>query len=75
MFALAGQLYPDDPKTWDNFGNLQIALKQDAQARASYRCALALDPANVDAFDERSTLAQGPAGENGVPADCPVRPK
>lgn len=75
VFALAGQLYPDDPKTWDNFGNLQIALKQDAQARASYRCALALDPANVDAFDERSTLAQGPAGESGVPADCPVRPK
>jgi hypothetical protein len=75
VFQLAQTLYPDDPKTWDNFGALQVARKQMAEARASYRCALALDPANVDAFDERSTLSEGPAGESALPADCPVHPR
>lgn len=51
------ELYPKSALSWGKLGNAQIANGKKAQGLASYRRALALDPANLENVDERKALA------------------
>jgi hypothetical protein len=73
MFTLMTELYPDEWNSWESLGRAQTAANDLAAARASYRCALALDPENFDAGDLRAALAAAPEETPTMPANCPVR--
>jgi hypothetical protein len=72
MFTLMTELYPDEWNSWESLGRGQTAAGTAADARTSYRCALALDPENFDAGDLRAALAEAPNEPPTMPAACPV---
>jgi hypothetical protein len=72
IFGLLTELYPDSWNSWESMGRAQAAGKLLAQARESYRCALALDRENFDAADLRQALLEAPT-ETQLPTGCPAR--
>jgi tetratricopeptide (TPR) repeat protein len=72
IFALMTELYPDHWNSWESLGRAQTAANLKAEARQSYRCALALDPENWDSGDLKTALAEAPNEPRSLPAGCPT---
>ena len=51
-------------ETWDSLGEAQLKAGKRAEALASYRRALQLDPANWNAAEQQRVVAALQAGRN-----------